>query len=81
VKSIQLDDQKMDKDFLEGLPVTCDAIVPLKEHLSGVLNHGQRIVVLLSNRKKYMAEVIGFSNQVTDNYAEGKVELIRYIKG
>src|SRR5688500_15021335 len=77
---VKLESKSSDEDFLNGSTVTCDAVIPSSQHQSGVLKEGERIVVLLSNGKKYMGEISSFQYQVKDNRHEGKLELKRYSK-
>jgi hypothetical protein len=76
MNTYQLDDKTMDDQFLSGKPVACPAVVPAKqtEHIQ----QGQRIVVLLSNGKKYMGEVLVHRYSVRNGVAEGVLEIIRY---
>lgn len=68
----------MDREFLDGKPVLCDAAIRASEYLSGVLKENEKIVVMLSNGKKYMGQVIRFNHRMQDDYAIGKLEIVRY---
>jgi hypothetical protein len=80
VHSYQLENKSMDVAFLEGKPVLCDAVIPVSEYERGLLTVGERIVVLLSTGKKYMAEVISFAYRERGSLLEGKLEIMRYFK-
>jgi hypothetical protein len=74
VNSIQLNDKKMDETFLNGEFVICNVVIPNNEHPETIKPEG-RIVVLLSNRKKYMARIHSFSYKTEGRYAHGQLEL------
>jgi hypothetical protein len=76
MNTYQLDDKVMDEKFLAGKPVLCKATV--REQESAGLTNGVRIVVLLSNGKKYMSEILNFTYTVKNGYASGTLELIRF---
>ena len=63
----------MDEDFLAGKPVWCEAVVPE----SSIFKEGDRLVVLLSNGKKYLGKIGVFNHTLTNGYASGKVEITR----
>ena len=77
MNSIQLDDRNMDERFLNGDIVICDTVLPAGKHMEAKLQPGCRIVVQLSNRKKFMAEIKNFSFAMEGSYIVGKLELIR----
>lgn len=79
MNAIELTSKPMDNLFLEGETVSCDAVIPVPDLNKGVLNEGQKIVVLLSNRKKYMAKISSFSYEIVEGYAQGKLYLKRAI--
>jgi hypothetical protein len=76
MNTYQLDDKTMDLDFLSGKPVKCKAVI--REQDTAQLGTGRRIVVLLSNGKKYMGEITDFTCQIRQGYAEGVLTLIRF---
>ncbi len=73
MNAIQLPDKETDDLFLEGETVECSAAVTLEALQRGIFEEGEKIVVLLSNRKKYLGEIKGFSYEVIKQYAEGKL--------
>lgn len=73
----KLDNPHMDEKFLNGSSVQCPAIIPAEEFLSGKFNEGERLVVMLSNGKKYMDKIIKFSGTVKNGLAQGQFEIIR----
>jgi hypothetical protein len=74
MNSIQLDDKKMDEAFLQGDVVVCNVVIPNSEHPEK-MKPESRIVVLLSNKKKYMATIHNFIYKIEGRYARGKLEL------
>ena len=76
----KLDNDAMDKDFLEGKAVLCDAVLPASEYQKGKIKDGDRIVVLLSNGKKYMGFVVTSNFTVNNTHAFGKIEITRHQK-
>jgi hypothetical protein len=76
MNTYQLDDKATDQEFLDGKTVRCKATV--KESDSAALTNGSRIVVLLSNGKKYMGEIVSFTYTVKKGHADGTMELIRF---
>ena len=72
---IKLPSKTIDNLFLEGETIACDAVIPVKDLNKGIVNEGQKIVVLLTNRKKYMAKVSAFSYTIVNDYAQGKLYL------
>lgn len=70
----------MDELFLKGEPVVCKAVLTTADHSAGVLEIGERIVILLSTGKKYMGEVQSFDFRNNGKFVEGKLEIVRYPK-
>jgi hypothetical protein len=73
----KLDNKLEDEKFLNGSSVQCPAIIPEEEFVSGKFKEDERIVVMLSNGKKYMGHIIKFSGNVNDGLAQGHLEIIR----
>jgi hypothetical protein len=76
MNAYQLENKTMDALFLDGKAVTCPAVIDQKE--TGVLKEGMRLVILLSNGKKYMGEVTRYTYSVQKGHAVGALEIIRY---
>lgn len=76
MNAYKLDDAAMDQAFLQGEIVFCQAVVREAEAIN--LKNGERIVVMLSNAKKYMGEVLSFTSKIRNGNAEGKLEIIRF---
>jgi hypothetical protein len=76
MNAYQLDDKIMDQEFLAGKPVQCKVVV--KEPESARMTAGVRMVVMLSNGKKYMGEIVSFTYTVKKGHADGLLELIRF---
>jgi hypothetical protein len=71
----QLESKEMDRAFLIGEAVKCSAM--LKEELFKNIKAGDKIVVQLSNRSKYMAVIKSLDFTITNGTARGSFELIR----
>lgn len=75
MKAYQLDDKGMDEQFLEGKPLRCPAVVAEAE--LAALKNGGKILILLSNGKKYMGHVLDFTYTIKDGRAGGFLEIVR----
>jgi hypothetical protein len=75
----KLDSKFEDEKFLNGSSVQCPAIIAEEEFLSGKFKEGERIIVMLSNGKKYMGKIIKFSGSVSKGLAQGHLEMKRNI--
>ena len=73
MQSYKLDNKKMDEDFLSGKSVWCHAVVP--DHTT--LKEGEKLVVLLSNGKKYLGRIGKFNYKLEKGFASGKLEIHR----
>ncbi len=73
-----LTDTKTDQEFLNSIPIRCPAVLPLIEFSSGRLRSGTKIVIILSNGKKYMGTVINFTTSVHSTVVEGELEVVKY---
>lgn len=76
MKTYQLDNKETDKLFLAGENVQCPAVMVVTD----MPKPGERLVILLSNGKKYMGEIIDFDHSIKGDHAEGQLRVIRYIK-
>jgi len=75
----KLENKEMDETFLKGLQVTCKAVIPEKDYLGDKLKEGSPIVVMLSNGKKYMGQVVGFSGKTLNGFAVGELIMMKKI--
>ena len=73
-----LQDKTMDQDFLAGKVIHCSAVVPLNELKSPSIQEGEKIVIILSNGKKYSGKVLHFNHTVVHNFAQGYLEIQKY---
>jgi hypothetical protein len=71
----KLESTAVDKLFLEKEPVICNAVVP-KAIFDG-LKIGDKIVIQLSTRSKYMGIIRNLDFNITNNIANGHLEIIR----
>jgi hypothetical protein len=72
----QLDNKDQDQSFLEGKSIRCKAAIAEKE--IDTLNENNRIVILLSNGKKYMGKVNKFDYKIIQDRAEGYLDIERF---
>ena len=70
----QLEDTKMDQDFLAGAAVRVRAVTKEGER---PVNPGDPILVLLSNGKKYKGKVVTFESVRLNDYAIGELVISR----
>ena len=55
-----------------------DSAVFLKtDFKDGIINNDERIVIILSNGKKYMGKVVSFNYTLHGEVVEGQLEIIR----
>lgn len=66
------------KLFFKGEEVLCEAAVAHKDFSSGMMAEGEKIVIALSNGKKYMGRIKGFAYTLINEVAVGKLKVIRY---
>lgn len=57
----KLESKSIDEDFLNGIPIECIAMISVQDYHAGLIKEGDKIVVMLSNGKKYMGKVTGFT--------------------
>ena len=77
MNSYKLKDKDQDQNFLAGNPVKDGAVFLKTEFKDGVINNDERIVIILSNGKKYMGKVVSFNYTSKGDVIEGKLEIIR----
>ncbi|HEX5169467.1 MAG TPA: hypothetical protein VFW11_09850 [Cyclobacteriaceae bacterium] len=73
----KLENKEIDRMFLEGSPVSCKAVVPEKDYITGKLEEGTLLVIILSNGKKYKGQIAEFICRVHDGVAEGELKVLR----
>jgi hypothetical protein len=71
----QLESKEMDMNFLRGEVVMCTAI--LKDELLKNIKAGDKIVVQLSNRSKYMGVIKSLDFTTRNGMATGSFEISR----
>ena len=77
VNAYKLSDKSQDQDFLAGKPVKGTAVFLKSEFKDDVLKIDGRIVILLSNGKKYMGKVSRFTYTPKGEIIEGEVEIVK----
>jgi hypothetical protein len=77
LNSYKLKDKDQDQNFLAGNPVKDCAVFLKTEFKDGVINNDERIVIILSNGKKYMGKVVSFIYTPKGEVIEGQLEIIR----
>jgi hypothetical protein len=65
----------MDESFLKGNPVHCRASIPFKTSVA--INEGDKVVVKLSNRSKYMGMIKKTDLRLKDGHHEGFIDIIK----
>lgn len=72
----QLENKKMDNDFMSKVPVCCRAVVagPGKGEM---ISEGDSLVIQLSTGKKYKGRVLKFEHFDIGGYATGEITIIR----
>jgi hypothetical protein len=77
LNSYKLKDKDQDQNFLAGNPVKSSAVFLKTEFKNGIINNDERIVIILSNGKKYMGKVVSFNYTSKGEVIEGQLEIIR----
>ena len=77
LNSYKLKDKDQDQNFLAGNPVKGSAVFLKTEFKDGSINNNERIVIILSNGKKYMGKVVSFNYTPKGEVIEGQLEIIR----
>ena len=76
MNSYKLNDKDEDQNFLAGNIVKGTAVFRADEFKNDIVQN-EKIVVLLSNGKKYMAKVIKFTYAPKGKLIEGHLELVK----
>lgn len=74
----KLDSITVDRDFLGNKAVECKAFFTVNEFQKNPLTTGDRIVVSLSNGKKYSAYLLAIEKNRKGNVYESKLVLQRF---
>ena len=77
MKSYKFKDKDQDQNFLAGNPVKDSAVFLKTDFKDGIINNDERIVIILSNGKKYMGKVVSFNYTLHGEVVEGQLEIIR----
>ena len=77
MKSYKLKDKDQDQNFLAGNPIKDSAVFLKTDFKDGIINNDERIVIILSNGKKYMGKVVSFNYTLHGKVIEGQLEIIR----
>lgn len=77
LNSYKLSDKQQDQDFLAGKPVAGPAVFLSDEFRNSIVQNGDRIVIILSNGKKYMGKVLRFTYDSKGDVVEGLMEVIK----
>ena len=77
MKSYKFKDKDQDQNFLAGNPVKDSAVFLKTDFKDGIINNDERIVIILSNGKKYMGKVVSFNYTLHGEVIEGQLEIIR----
>jgi hypothetical protein len=77
VNSYKLNDKQQDQDFLSGKTVTGPAVFLSAEFTDDIVKRDERIVVVLSNGKKYMGKVLSFTFDSKDGMVKGLLEIVK----
>ena len=77
VNAYKLNDKNQDENFLLGVPVKGTAVFRKREFKSDLIKINGRIVIVLSNGKKYMGRVTHFAYVSKGDIIEGEVEIVK----
>ena len=77
VNAYKLNNKIEDQNFLSGSPVKGNAVFMKSEFKADLIKINGRIVVLLSNGKKYMGKVTQFNYVSKGEMIEGEVEIVK----
>ena len=77
VNAYKLNDKSQDQNFLSGIPVKGTAVFLRSEFKPDLIEVNARIVILLSNGKKYMGKVTHFTYASKGEIIEGEVEIVK----
>jgi hypothetical protein len=76
LNSYKLNDKDEDQNFLAGNPVKGTAVVHKDEFKNDIIKD-ERIVIILSNGKKYMGKVVNFSYAAKGEAIAGRLEIVK----
>ena len=76
MNSYKLNDKDEDQNFLAGNPVRGTAVF-LKNEFKNDIIKDERIVIILSNGKKYMGKVANFSYAPKGEVITGHLEIVK----
>ena len=77
MNAYKLNDKVEDQNFLSGNPVKGTAVFLKTDFKSDLIKINGRIVILLSNGKKYMGKVIHFNYVSKGELIEGEVDIVK----
>ena len=77
MNSYRLNDKEQDQKFLAGNPVNGTALFAKNDFKADSIKIDERIVILLSNGKKYLGKVTRFTYVTKGNVIEGELEIVR----
>ena len=77
VNAYKLNDKSQDQNFVSGIPVKGTAVFKKNEFNDDLIRINGRIVIVLSNGKKYMGKVTHFSYVVKGEIIEGEIEIVK----
>lgn len=77
VNSYKLDNKDQDQNFLAGKPVKGKALFLASDYKDDSIKVDGRIVIVLSNGRKYMGKVTRFTFVSKGEIIEGEVEIIK----
>ncbi|HET9434586.1 MAG TPA: hypothetical protein VFO37_12555 [Chitinophagaceae bacterium] len=77
MNAYKLNDKSEDQNFLSGNPVKGTAVFLKSEFNPDLIKVDGRIVILLSNGKKYMGRVTRFNYASKGGIIEGEVDIVK----
>ena len=77
LNSYKLKDKDQDQNFLAGNFVKGSAVFLKTEFKDGIIKNDERIVIILSNGKKYMGKVVSFNYIAKGEVIEGQLEITK----
>ena len=76
MNSYKLNDKDEDQNFLAG-NIVKGAAVFLKSEFTNDIIKNERMVIVLSNGKKYMGKVVNFTYAPKGEVIEGRLEIVK----
>jgi len=76
LNSYKLNDRDEDQNFLAGNPVNGTAVFLKSESVNDIIKN-EKIVIVLSNGKKYMGKVVNFTYASKGEVIEGRLEIVK----